>query len=144
MTAYSGIPMTYILILALIIILCVGVFFLARKFEDTKPKLSYILVGLFVLLGLGAVLFGTNMNSMALKNHQKQVLSYVSSMGENVSITEGLENPKNPINESNETKVVVDTKQGLTRCVGTVEQGDIKFLCQDKDNKFTVPLESLV
>lgn len=144
MSAYSGIPMIYILTLVLIIILSLGVFFLTRKFEDTKPKLSYILLGLFVILGLGAVLFGTNMNSMALKNHQQQVLSYVSSMGDNVSITEGLENPKNPINESNETKLVVDTKQGLTRCIGTVEQGDIKFLCQDKNNKFTITLESLV
>lgn len=144
MPVYSGIPMMYIIALVLIIILAVGVFFLTRKFEDTKPKLSYALLGVFVLLGLGAVLFGTNMNSIALENHQKQVLSYVSSIGDGMAITEGLENPKTPINEDNETKVVVDTKQGLTRCVGTVEQGDIKFLCQDKDNKFTIPLESLV
>lgn len=143
MPAYSGIPVIYIFALVLIIALAVVAFFMTRKFEDTKPKLSYVLLSTFTLLGLGAVLFGTNMNSIALENHQKQVFSYVSNMGEGMQITEGLDNPKTPINDQHETKVVIDTKQGLTRCIGTVEQGDIKFLCQDEDNKFTIPLESL-
>lgn len=143
MTAYSGLPVIYIVTLALIIALAVGVFFATRRVEDTKPKLSYALLGVFTLLGLGAVFFGTNMNSIALENHQKQVFAHVAQMGEGMKITEGLDNPKVPISSDYETKVVVETKKGLTRCMGTVEQGNIKFLCQDKDNKFTVPLEGL-
>lgn len=144
MEPYNGLSAIYFIpIIAGIIIAVISVF-LAYRMEnkDNGGKMKYFFMLLFVLSSLGVIIWGTSMNTISLKNYHSSVVSNIENNG--LSIVEGFESATQIIDEENTAKFVVETpSQGLIRCRGMVESETVKFLCQDENREFTIPMSSL-